>query len=413
MFIRESFAMPKILKVLLIFIIGLLLISGFSVAGYKIYAHEHEVNSRIADILNSANEIKSALTEEEFPLSDEMSREFTAKINEMLCSQYDLNAYDALACGKGIDILIVGDSISALPYMQKLKEQVSFDYGAECSIKNISMSSNKSYAGYVRTNLLNEDTAYDLAIICFGQNDKNDTFSVEYESVIRSILNLNPNCCIISILESSQRTYTEKMQIILELSDYYNISVADTIAAFDFSGYSYDNLSSDGVHPNERGQEIYFSLLNQIIAENVRHSFEKKEQFFKALISGESNNNLFSGGGSHFRPVPLNPEVSKYDSFTFFSPTDFDRTDDTTYEISLDSVTGIPGLYGNRFPDHNDTKIYLNDELLYHLEEDFYHTFMQAMIFPLEKEPRTFDGTLRIEFQDHDHAEAFFGFIIS
>lgn len=405
--------MPKFFKVLLILLACLLLVSGFSAAGYKLYAHEHEVNSRIADILNSANEIKSALTEEEFPLSDEMNREFTAKINEMLCSQYDLNAYDALACGKGINILIVGDSVSALPFMHDLKDQISFDYGAECSIKNISMSSNRSYAGYVRTNLLSDDTTYDLAIICFGQNDKNDTFSVEYESVIRSILNLNPNCCIISVLESSQRTYTEKMQAILELSDYYNIPVADTISAFDTSGFSYENLSSDGVHPNERGQEIYFSLLNQIIADNVCHSFEKKEQFIKTLISGESSNHSFPCGESHFRLVPLNPEVSKYDSFTFYSPTDFIRTNDTTYEISLDSVTGIPGLYGNRFPDHNDTKIYLNDDLLYHLEEDFYHTFMQAMIFPLEKEVRTFDGTLRIEFQDHDHAEAFFGFIIS
>ncbi|MDO5445392.1 MAG: SGNH/GDSL hydrolase family protein [Eubacteriales bacterium] len=343
-----------------------------------------------------------------------MSRKFNADINQKICSQYDLNAYEALACGKGINILVVGDSISALPYMYALKEQLSYDYGVDCSIKNISMSSSKSYAGYVRTNLLEEDFIYDLAIICFGQNDKNDVFPVEYESVIRSILNMNPDCCIISILESSQRTYTEKMQGIIELAEYYNIPIADTIAAFEESEFPYEKLCSDGVHPNEQGQEIYFSLLNRIIAEHVQQCFNQKTLYLQSLVSGKiSANESPWEHTSHFRPIPLHSEVSKFDTFTFYSPTDFQRINDTTYEITLDHVSGIPGLYGNRFPDHNDVKIYLNDELLYHLEEDFYHSFMQAMISPLENESRTFDGTLRIEFQDHKHAEAFWGFIIS
>lgn len=406
--------MSKILKTVLITVLCLCIAAAGSAAAYKLYIHEHEINSRIADTLCTVNEIQTALTEKAIPAAEELDLQFQADINSILSSKFDLNAYDALACGKGINILIVGDSISALPYMQGLKDRVSFDYGAECTIHNISMSSNKSYAGYVRTNLLDEDITYDLAILCFGQNDKDDPFPEEYEAVIRSILNRNPDCCIISILESSQRTYTKKMQDLLELAEYYDIPVADTIAAFEESGFSYDNLSSDGVHPNEQGQEIYFSLLNRIIAENVQRSYEKKTRYLQALIKGEeSANDLPWEQTSHFRPVPLHPEASRFDNFTFYAPADFIRTEDTAYEITLDSVSGIPGLYGSRFPDHNDVKIYLNDELIYHLEEDFYHSFMQAMISRLENEPRTFDGTLRIEFQDHDHAEAFFGFIIS
>ena len=79
---------------------------------------------------------------------------------------------------------------------------------SKVSVTNVSMGGNASYAGYVRTMALNDDVNYDLAIICYGQNDSTDGFSTNYESIIRAIRSKYPDCSIISILESSQREYT-------------------------------------------------------------------------------------------------------------------------------------------------------------------------------------------------------------
>ena len=80
------------------------------------------------------------------------------------------------------------------------------------------MGGNASYAGYVRTMALNDDVDYALAIICYGQNDGADGFSTNYESIIRAIRSKYPDCSIISILESSQREYTEKMTTIQSIA---------------------------------------------------------------------------------------------------------------------------------------------------------------------------------------------------
>lgn len=115
----------------------------------------------------------------------------------------------------------------------------------------------------------------DLAIICYGQNDRTDGFSTNYESIIRTIRTKYPDCSIISILESSQREYTEKMTTIQSICEHYGIPVADTIDAFNNSGKAYDDLSSDGVHPNDAGQEIYFETVKAVIDDNVAASTGK------------------------------------------------------------------------------------------------------------------------------------------
>lgn len=122
---------------------------------------------------------------------------------------------------------------------------------------------------------LNNDVDYDLAIICYGQNDGIDGFSTNYESILRAIRSKYPDCSIISILESSQRTYTEKMTTIQSICEHYSIPIADTIDAFNNSGKAYEDLSNDGVHPNDAGQEIYFETVKEVIDDNVAASTGK------------------------------------------------------------------------------------------------------------------------------------------
>lgn len=94
---------------------------------------------------------------------------------------------------------------------------------ASVSVTNVSMGGNTSYAGYVRTMALDDDIDYDLAIICYGQNDALQGFDVYYEAMVQAIKNKYPNCSIVSILESSQREYTDKMTAIQSICDHYGI----------------------------------------------------------------------------------------------------------------------------------------------------------------------------------------------
>ena len=87
-----------------------------------------------------------------------------------------------------------------MQWYNQLRVYLIKEYGVGVKCTNISLGGNASYAGYVRTMALNDDVGYDLAIICYGQNDGADGFSTNYESIIRAIRSKYPDCSIISIL---------------------------------------------------------------------------------------------------------------------------------------------------------------------------------------------------------------------
>ena len=123
-------------------------------------------------------------------------------------------------------------------------------------------------------------------------NLDNVMLSTNYEAIIRAIERKYPDCSIISILESSQREYTEKMTIIQNLCSHYEIPIADTIAAFHNSDISYDGLTEDKVHPNDAGQQIYFETVKACIDAQVKNATGKMKQV-----------------------EAVNAEVSKFDHF--------------------------------------------------------------------------------------------------
>ncbi|XME02164.1 SGNH/GDSL hydrolase family protein [Lachnospiraceae bacterium C1.1] len=56
------------------------------------------------------------------------------------------------------------------------------------------------------------------------------------------------------------------MQEIRKLAEHYSIPVVDTIESF---SNDYDNLTVDGVHPNDDGYKIYADSVASIIDEGV------------------------------------------------------------------------------------------------------------------------------------------------
>ena len=194
------------------------------------------------------------------PPNDYMKQTFSEKIN----------------AGYTANITINGDSIGGEvkpgEWCALLEEQIESQTNNPIKISNISKPGNSSFAGIASWEMLEptERALSDLVILCYGQNDADDeSFSVNYEALIRNTIAGNPNAEIITILESSQRDYTNKINTIIELCNYYKIPYVDTIKVFNESGYSYEELSDDGIHPNAKGKEIYADAIFKVIEDEL------------------------------------------------------------------------------------------------------------------------------------------------
>lgn len=190
------------------------------------------------------------------PTNDYMKQSFSEKIN----------------AGHNPNIIINGDSIGGSidqgEWCTLLEERLENETNKSIDLTNISKPGNSSFAGIVSWEMLEpaDRIMSDLIILCYGQNDADDaSFAVNYEALIRNTIAGNPNAEIVTILESSQRDYTNKINTIIELCDYYKIPYVDTIKAFNESGYTYEELSDDGVHPNAKGKEIYADAIYKVI----------------------------------------------------------------------------------------------------------------------------------------------------
>ncbi len=289
-----------------------------------------------------------------------------------------------------LNVLVVGDLIAENGQGEKgwctlPQNNLRKTYGNSVFFTNVSMGGNASYAGYVRTMALNDDVDYDLAIICYGQNDGTDGFSINYESIIRAIRSKYPDCSIISILEFSQREYTEKMTTIQSICEHYSIPVADTIAAFNNSGKAYDDLTGDSVHPNDAGQEIYYETVKAVIDENVAASTGKMSDV--DVISAD---------------------VHKFDNFVWYdASSDFERVDDATFAIST-SASGILGIDYTCESGDNKADIYVDGELFESLTVTFDYDFSRRHILVVSDDC-TVKDEIKVVFNTKEQADGFKG----
>lgn len=336
----------------------------------------------------------NAKAQELAKLNEQIYAENQAKAEALKQKEAEDSFYQKLVDGFDVNVLIVGDSIAEGGQGEKgwctlLQNNLTKTYGNSVSFTNVSMGGNASYAGYVRTMALNDDVDYDLAIICYGQNDGLDGFSTNYESIIRAIRSKYPGCSIISILESSQRTYTEKMTTIQNICEHYSIPVADTIAAFNDSGKAYDDLTGDGVHPNDAGQEIYFEMVKAVINDNVTASTGKMTD-----------------------TDVINADVHKFDNFVWYdASSDFERVDDTTFTISV-SATGVLGIDYTYESGDNKADIYVDGELFESPTVTFDYDFSQRHILVVSDDC-TVENEIKVVFNTKEQADGFKGMCFS
>lgn len=303
--------------------------------------------------------------------------------------------YEKLETGYDVNILIVGDSIGATSgasaseysWTTLLSSYLTDNYGSTVKITNVSMGGNTSYAGYSRVMMQDDGIDYDLAIICYGQNDSTTDFALYYESIIRAISGKYEKCFIISILESSQKSYTEKMIAIQEICDYYSIPVADTIEPF---SEDYDSYTADGIHPNDVGQVIY--------AETVEHVIDQKVSDLEGL--------------QDYGLTPLNDGVTSFDNFRYISADEFERMDDTTLSIAGVSISGILGIDYYYQIGENEIDIYVDRELFLDVSFVWGYDFSQRHI-QIVGSGCDVDDEIEIVFSSKEQADAFHGLIFS
>lgn len=230
------------------------------------------------------------------------------------------NVYSKIAKGQTISILVAGDSIGKgfgaskpeLNFIGHLKEYLLHNYSVTATVVNTSMGGNTSYSEYVRVSQLSNAEKYDLVIICCGENDLSyKSLGKTYEALIRAVKIKWPNAEIISVLQSSQKTYTQKIQTIQSLSKHYNIPIADTIEPFtNGKNGEYRSLTRDGIHPNDKGYNIYACVIEKLI-ETKAQTKSKNFDIYSLICK---NHNI---------PEPLLPDSEEYANFQIFTTNNF------------------------------------------------------------------------------------------
>ena len=298
-------------------------------------------------------------------------------------------------------ILIVGDSIGegagasdpSLKWYKYLIPYMKETYNVNLDITNVSMGGNTCYAGYARVMQLDDEDDYDLAIICYGENDKYENFSLYYESILRAVSNKYSACRLMTILESSQRDYTDKIRTIQSLSEHYDAYVADMIAAFQNSGRSYDELCDDGTHPNDEGQKVYYETVKALMDVIYAEKNLMTEQTVVAVN-------------------PVNREVFFLDNFQYYAFDNFREVDEYTYELEADIPLSMLGIDYTGIKGINQITIYADGENICDKQIGWENDFTLRLIETAADECEA-HSAIRIVFSSKEQVENFHGIIIN
>lgn len=311
--------------------------------------------------------------------------------------------YQKLADGFDVNVLIVGDSIGAgfgasgadYRWANLLRYNLQKNYSVKVNLTNVSMGGNTSYAGYVRTMALDDGVDYDLVVLYYGQNDSKYNFSLYYESIIRAVKNRYPKASIISILESSQREYTEKMQTIQAIAEHYEIPIADTIEPFQTN---YEGLVKDRVHPNDDGQQVYYETVMRVI---------------EPLVAARRGNDPAD-------VTIINDQVTAFDTFQWFSVDQFTR-EGNTFTLKTTTHGIVLGIDYNFTSGANSCKILVDGVEYAAPEVTFNYDSSQRHIMVVNKwmegEYVNVQGEIKVVFGEDEsgknQADGFNGLAIS
>lgn len=310
-----------------------------------------------------------------------------------------------------LNILIAGDSIGAgagasesdKKWFRLLEKDIE-EKGISVEIDNPSLGGNTSFAGLCMVEEADSKKDYDVIFICFGENDSETDFELYYESIFNSIKRKYPEAKLFAILESSQREHTWKIEKITEIAKHYDAHLIDTIAAFNESGIKYELLSDDGVHPNDKGQNIYYEKAREAVNENLISYRDDGQASIKERDIQEYKDKVYS---------PIEESLNTWKNYQLISKEDMKKIDEVTFEFALPAGKYAFGYHIKCIGGEQSIKVYDGGELLCERsmsnaidspELEFYMVASKDIVLGGDG-----DKTLQIKFSSQEQVEAFYG----
>lgn len=295
--------------------------------------------------------------------------------------------YQKLADGFTVRALFLGDNVMKTGWTDSLCAALKDDYGK--TVKNKQLTDDRScYGGYVSLMQLDDNKQYDLAVICFGSQDSSADFTLHYESILRALRVKYEKCSVICVIENGLARNPERVAEIKELARHYRASVCDVSMAF--SNAPAGQLTS-GSLPNEEGAVVYSESLRALIRSKVQ-----------AYIPYD-----------HSRIRAVNEKVRALENCLYLAAGDFEQTDDTTFTLRGETLSGDLGIDCSCMPDtESGIQLYIDGQIRYNRPLTTTGTQPEHLVTPAVSDI-TVEDEITVWFSTPESAELFRGLILT
>lgn len=256
--------------------------------------------------------------------------------------------YQKLENGYGTDILILGDSTAADADFSALSEHLQSKYlsasGSAVNVANLANADGNLLCDVLRVNEMPDKPDYDLAILCYGQNDSGNDVTQNFESLIVALKSRFPDCSIICTIEPGFHAITTELQAMTDVCSAHHVPVINLFSEFYDKGADsyFDYFDSSQTSLGEKGIDEWNTLLCALIDENVAQSTGKMDD--RPMISRKSEKM------AKLRFIPIDDvRVS--------------RTDDTSYSLDF-KAKGASYILHKQDVGGSDVKV-IADDILY------------------------------------------------
>lgn len=256
--------------------------------------------------------------------------------------------YQKLENGYGTDILILGDSTAADADFSALSEHLQSKYlsasGSAVNVANLANADGNLLCDVLRVNEMPDKPDYDLAILCYGQNDSGNDVTQNFESLIVALKSRFPDCSIICTIEPGFHAITTELRAMTDVCSAHHVPVINLFSEFYDKGADsyFDYFDSSQTSLGEKGIDEWNTLLCALIDENVAQSTGKMDD--RPMISRKSEEM------AKLRFIPIDDvRVS--------------RTDDTSYSLDF-KAKGASYILHKQDVGGSDVKV-IADDILY------------------------------------------------
>ncbi len=256
--------------------------------------------------------------------------------------------YQKLEHGYDTDILILGDSTATDADFSALSEHLQSKYlsasGSAVNVNNLANADGNLLCDVLRVNEMPDKPDYDLAILCYGQNDSGNNVTQDFESLIVALKSRFPDCSIICTIEPGFHSITTELQSMTDVCSAHHVPVINLFSEFYDKGADsyFDYFDSSQTSLGGKGIDEWNTLLCALIDENVARSTGKMDD--TPLISRKSEEM------AKLRFIPIDDvRVS--------------RTDDTSYSLDF-KAKGASYILHKQDVGGSDVKV-IADDILY------------------------------------------------